>query len=148
MYCKYHKQCHLVKTFRSMVTITKKLVNPKRLELHNNATHIQNPRNKCKSMIFVKNLQAKQFGYNSRLKLGYFIALNSFLVTVTKRHVSQRPFELESNVRYFWNPENDFVQLVYFLHFQAIGFYRKLGSKSDHIPPKIIKLCTPFLSKL
>ena len=49
--------------------------------------------------------------------LGYFITLNSFLVTVTKRHVSQRPFELESNVRYFWNPENGCVQLGYFLSF-------------------------------
>ena len=34
-------------------------------------------------------------------KFDDFIALNVFLVAVTKRHVSQRPFELEINNGYF-----------------------------------------------
>ena len=50
-------------------------------------------------------------------KVRIFYRAQFILVTITKRHVSQRPFELEPNVRYFWNPENDCVQLVYFLSF-------------------------------
>ena len=144
----FHRKQPSFALFGQMVALTKKLVTPKPLELQSNDAHIQNPLNKCNSMIFVKYMQAIDFGYNSRLKFDNFIALSAFLVTLTKSHISQRPFELKINAGDFWNSQNDHFQRVKFQSFQGLRFYHKQRSKSDHFPPKIVELCSEFLGKV
>ena len=92
-------------------TVTKTLINQKRLKLRMNAAPFQNLESKRNLLVCIPTLQVIKFCQNFRLKFGDFLALNFrqnlyFWETVTKRLINQKRLELQLKVAPFWNLEN------------------------------------------
>ena len=108
-------------------TVTKMVINQKRLELRMNAAPFQNLENQRNQLVFVPKLQVISFSHNLRSKFNDFLALNfrqhaksKFWKTITKMFVNKKWLELRINAALFQSLENQGNILVCVPKLQAI----------------------------